>query len=304
MLDREPLTDCPLCGSSLAGDRVRRLSGFEKDHLVECRTCGFVFSLLKPNEQDYERVYGSYDYVSEDDRRTPLSIDKEREVAKRLLAYKKTGKVIDLAAGAGRFLEHFRELGFECHATEFSEEMCGYLEAKGFRTHRGGLFPETAEKASFDIAIFTEIIEHINNPIPVLQTICDLLRPGGCIYITTPNFASIERRVIGPSWGMLTWPEHITYWTPRHIQHALRKTGFRKASIRTQNISPYRIVQALKKGRMSSVVSGVSEQGFSDAAQEKVAGSPLLRAAKQAINWGLGATGTGSSIEAIYVKRG
>jgi SAM-dependent methyltransferase len=300
MIDREALTNCPLCDAG--SDKARRLPKFSKDHLVRCGSCKFVYSLLIPNDEDYARVYGNYNYAAEDESRTDLNILKEREIASRLARYRQTGKVLDMAAGAGRFLVHFRDLGFTIYATEFSEKMCLYLEAKGITTYRGGLFPEGAEPGSFDVVVFTEIIEHINNPIPVLTEINRLLRPGGCVYITTPNFASLERRLIGPTWGMLMWPEHITYWSPRHLDLALGKTGFRRSRLTTQNISPYRIVQALKRGRMSSVLSDVSEQGFSDTAQEKVAGSKLLSTAKKLVNFGLGASGTGSGITAIYEK--
>lgn len=295
-----PLSSCPLCRTDLSQGGYATLSGFEKDFLVRCGKCGFTFSLLDPTAEDYARVYGAYDYVAEDDLRTDLNIEKEREIVRRLLPYKRTGRVLDVAAGAGRFLARFQDQGFECHATEFSPEMCAYLEKKGFVTHAGGLYPAEAPREAFDIIVFTEIIEHINTPIPVLENLRQLLRPGGCIYVTTPNFASLERRILGPGWGMLMWPEHITYWTPRHLHRALRRCGFRKASLVTQNISPYRIVQALKKGRLASVVSGVSEQQFSDSAQKRVAGSRILGSLKAVVNAGLRTTGLGSSIVAVY----
>ena len=294
--DHQPLASCPLCDSKIA---PQPLETYRKDHVVKCRDCGFIYSLLIPSEADYARVYGGYDYVGEDAARTPTSIAKEAALAARL-ADGKTGKVIDVAAGAGRFLEHFQALGWDCTATEFNEAMCRYLEAKGFTAYRGGLFPEGAPDGAFDIVIFTEIIEHINNPMPVLARLARLLRPGGIIYITTPNWNSIERRALKSDWGMLCWPEHITYWTPRHVDRALRQAGFAKRSLKAQNISPYRILQALKQ---RGFAANVSEQGFSDAAQSRVAGNLLLGLAKKAVNAALVASGLGSSIEAIYVKR-
>ena len=295
MTDRRPLTTCPLCASKIP---PRPIDLYHKDHIVECRVCGFAYSLLIPSDADYARVYGAYDYTGEDAARTTTSIAKEAALAARL-ARDKTGKVIDIAAGAGRFLEHFQALGFDCYATEFNEGMCQFLERKGFTAYRGGLFPEGAPESAFDIVIFTEIIEHINNPLPVLERLNRLLRPGGIIYITTPNWNSIERRALKSDWGMLCWPEHITYWTPRHIDRALRQAGFTKRSLKAQNISPYRILQALKK---RGLAANVSEQGFSDAAQSRVAGNPLLGLAKNMVNAALVASGLGSSIEAIYVK--
>ena len=289
------LTDCPLC----TGQEFRPLPKFAKDHLVRCRSCGFVFSCEKPTRADYDRVYGAYDYEAEDAARTSLTVKKERELAEHLAQFRQTNKVIDLAAGAGHFLERFRDLGFECHATEFNQSMLDYLSGKGFKTFGGGLFPEGVERGAYDIVIFTEIIEHINNPRPVLRNLASLLRPGGSVYVTTPNFSSLERRVIGPDWGMICWPEHITYWTPAHLHRALTESGLGKRTLRTSNISLYRVLEAMKK---RGVGSNLSEQRLSDVAQQAVAGNPVLGLAKDAVNVLLGATGLGSSIQAVYVK--
>lgn len=296
MTVRPPLKSCPLCDSKITPEPLKT---YRKDHIVRCRGCGFAYSLLIPKAADYARVYGAYDYAGEDAARSATSIAKEAALAARL-ARGRTGKVIDIAAGAGRFLEHFQAMGWDCYATEFNEDMCQFLERKGFTAYRGGLFPEEAPDSQFDIVIFTEIIEHINNPTPVLQRLNHLLRPGGIIYITTPNWNSIERRLLEKDWGMLCWPEHLTYWTPRHVDRALRQAGFAKRSLKAQNISPYRILQALKK---RGFASNVSEQGFSDAAQLRVAGNPLLGLIKKVINAGLVASGLGSSVEAIYIKK-
>lgn len=298
----EPLPACPLCATPIADRAPKPLAGYEKDHLVRCRACDFAYSLLDPRPEDYARVYGQYDYAGEDAARTQLSIANEMAVVDRLTPFRQTGQVIDIAAGSGRFLEHFRSTGFSCHATEFSAEMCAYLEAKGFATYQGGLAPDAAPASAFDVVMFTEIVEHTNRPREALATIHRLLRPGGAVYITTPNFASLERRIIGPDWGMLMWPEHITYWTPETLDYGLRHAGFRKHSLITRNISPYRIVQALKKGRFRKALGNVSEQAVSDKAQATVAANRGLSAAKTAINTALRVTGMGSSIEAIYLK--
>jgi SAM-dependent methyltransferase len=297
----DSLTACPACERSLDIAGATLLRGFERDHLVRCGRCGFVFSILIPSAEDYARVYGRYDYASEDDARTDFNKQKEAAVAQSLLPYKQTGLVIDVAAGAGRFLEHFQALGFSCYATEFDMRLEERLREKGFTVVPGGTIPEVGD-ARFDIIIFTEIIEHINNPLPVLRALWQLLRPGGCLYVTTPNFNSLERRLLRDEWGMICWPEHITYWTPRTLDAAMRRSGFRRRWRRVENISPYRVLQALKRGRLSSMVGNVSEQDFSDRAQQQVAGSKLLSLAKSTVNVGLNVTRLGSSLKAVYEK--
>jgi 2-polyprenyl-3-methyl-5-hydroxy-6-metoxy-1,4-benzoquinol methylase len=295
------LTSCPLCERLLAEAGAAPLPAFSRDHLVRCGACGFIFSILVPSAEDYARVYGSYDYSSEEDARTDFNKQREAAVVESLMPYKVTGNVVDIAAGAGRFLEHFKDRGFTCYATEFDARLEELLLRKGFHVLPGGTTPEAGE-TRFDIVVFTEIIEHINNPMVVLRSLWRLLRPGGCIYVTTPNFNSLERRLLGADWGMICWPEHITYWTPRTLDQAMRRAGFQRRWRTVENISPYRVLQALKRGPLSRVVGDVSEQDFSDKAQQQVAGSRLLSLAKRAVNLGLHASRLGSSIKAVYEK--
>jgi 2-polyprenyl-3-methyl-5-hydroxy-6-metoxy-1,4-benzoquinol methylase len=48
----------------------------------------------------------------------------------------------------------------------------------------------------FDAVLLSEVIEHLNfNPLPVLQEINRILKPGGILYITTPNQVSLVNRI-------------------------------------------------------------------------------------------------------------
>jgi hypothetical protein len=64
-----------------------------------------------------------------------------------------------------------------------------------------------------------------------------LLTKDGLIYITTPNFSALERYVLKDDWGIITYPEHLTYFTPKTLNHALVKSNFSKIKIYTENIS-------------------------------------------------------------------
>ncbi|MFH1539011.1 MAG: class I SAM-dependent methyltransferase [bacterium] len=57
-----------------------------------------------------------------------------------------------------------------------------------------GNFP--LEDNSFDAALFTEVLEHIRgNPLPALEEIRRVLRPGGRLYLTTPNVVALRNRL-------------------------------------------------------------------------------------------------------------
>ena len=51
------------------------------------------------------------------------------------------------------------------------------------------------EEQSFDAAICTEIIEHLDRPLDLLMKANHLLKPGGILILSTPNHASLKNRV-------------------------------------------------------------------------------------------------------------
>ena len=68
---------------------------------------------------------------------------------------------------------------------------------------------------------------------------------------------------------------------------------------------PVPINAGVEEGQPGIEKSGdVSEQEFSDRAQQRVADSKLLQIAKRLVNLGLNRTGLGSSIKAIYENPG
>ena len=52
---------------------------------------------------------------------------------------------------------------------------------------------------SVDVVLFTEVIEHITfNPVALWRAIYRVLRPGGTIVVTTPNYYALRGRALAP----------------------------------------------------------------------------------------------------------
>lgn len=48
---------------------------------------------------------------------------------------------------------------------------------------------------SFDAVVITEAIEHLENPFQAMREINRVLKPGGCLLLTVPNYGHIEARL-------------------------------------------------------------------------------------------------------------
>lgn len=90
---------------------------------------------------------------------------------------------------------------------------------------------------SFDLVIFTEVLEHIaiTDPCVVLGEIRRVLRPGGRMLLSTPNVANLSNVVALIRGENVFWPPEIFYgsvdrhnreYTPAELLRLIEKAGF------------------------------------------------------------------------------
>lgn len=69
-------------------------------------------------------------------------------------------------------------------------------------------FPES-EYGQFDVIVSLEVIEHLPDPHYYIEKFEKLLRKGGALYMTTPNFNSLSRHILGSNWNNIVFPETL-----------------------------------------------------------------------------------------------
>jgi 2-polyprenyl-3-methyl-5-hydroxy-6-metoxy-1,4-benzoquinol methylase len=280
-----------VCGST----KLKPLSGFEKHHLSKCSGCGFVFCKPIPTKEELDKVYEGYgrnDYLSD------LTIQAYERILDSFEPYRKTNKLIDVGCGIGYFLEVAKKRGWEIYGTEFTEEAVKICENKGAKMELGVLNPDNYEPESFDVVCSFEVIEHINNPRQELTNFNKLLRKGGLVYCTTPNFNAVERYQLGADWNVLGYPEHLSYYTPKTLKRVFTESGFHTKEVLATGISITRI----KKSKGSSKQATISATSDDEKLRNQIAGNPLLGVAKDVINWKLTLFGIGNSLKGWFVK--
>jgi 2-polyprenyl-3-methyl-5-hydroxy-6-metoxy-1,4-benzoquinol methylase len=272
------------------------LNGYEKDHLVRCAACRMVFALRRPTEAELQATYGSYPLIPE---LNPITRQRFLALLDRLEPMRRTGRLLDAGSGSGYFLDTAMERGWEAHGTEYDPAVVEACRKRGIRMQQGLLDPANYEPGSFDAVTSFEVLEHLVEPLRELQHFAALLRPGGQLYLTTPNFNSVSRRLTGAAWNIIAYPEHLNYFTPRTLARALRTAGFARIRIATTGISPMRLRNSVAG---ATVQANADPTNDDQVLRQRIERNPLLGLAKHGVNAALTLLGAGDTIKVFARK--
>jgi 2-polyprenyl-3-methyl-5-hydroxy-6-metoxy-1,4-benzoquinol methylase len=275
---------------------LKPLSAYQKAHLCKCGSCGFVFAQKIPTEQElieYYDGYGRNDYLS------PVTIKRYNELLDAMEPFRKSNKLLDVGCGIGYFLEVAKERGWEVHGTEYTDRAMEICTAKGIQMKQGKLDPANYEPGSFDVITSFEVLEHINNPLEETNNFNQLLRKGGLVYLTTPNFNSLLRHRLKERYNVITYPEHLSYYTPSTLKKIFTQCGFRKLKIQTTGISLTR----LKTSQGQTSQAFISETSDDEQLRNKIEEKKYLQLAKNMVNGTLTLCGVGDSLKGWFVKK-
>lgn len=271
------------------------LKGYEKDYLVKSKSSGFVFSSRIPTEEELIAYYSNY----------PIGYNVESEITKIRInevldefeKFRETNKMLDVGCGPGLFLIEAKKRGWEVYGTEFTDNQLAYLNDKEIKTLKGKLTNDSFEDELFDVIISSEVIEHINNPVEELNHFNRMLRKGGLVYITTPNFNAIERYLLRGDYEIIEYPNHLCYYTKTTINLLLKQQGFKKLKLTTTGISIARVKRSFKRKNKQSI-----EYVNTDEALRESLEVGYKKHIKTIVNFFLDVFGLGNSLKAWYVK--
>jgi ubiquinone/menaquinone biosynthesis C-methylase UbiE len=145
--------------------------------------------------------------------------------------------LLEVGFGKGQLFSHFLDRGWSMYGVEPNRASFEHVQQR--LGARATLFHGTIENVDwpanhFGAVYLIHVIEHVPDFHATVARIYRLLKPGGVLFLITPDAASQGLDYFGPAWWYLEDPTHIQFFTPRSISLLCEGAGFEIADISKQ----------------------------------------------------------------------
>ncbi|SNX60009.1 Methyltransferase domain-containing protein [Nitrosomonas ureae] len=269
LIGAEANPDCYLCGKPgeiLYRNRADYLFGTPGEWSFKVCSgddCGLVWLDPRPMVSEIGKAYQNYYTHEESDhmRQTPvvtimravlhsmsthlLGLRKERRRYKCMyLDQISPGRLLEVGCGNGKRLARMQALGWDVMGQEVDPVAASYVsEKRGIPVHLGMLQALDVTKR-YDAVILSHVIEHVHDPLSLLESCYRLLKKNGLLVILTPNIASYGHQKFGAGWRGLEPPRHLYLFNRKTLSWCAQKAGFSSLHSWTTSVGAFGIGQA------------------------------------------------------------
>ena len=192
--------------------------------LVRCLGCGFCFS----NSREVARLDDLY---AELDDPGYEGSQESRELQMRWLvklarqAHPGARTALDVGAASGLLVAEAGRQGLDALGVEPSCSLVSVARQQaGVEVLHGALPHRALEGRSFDLVFLVDVIEHVADPIGLLERCVERLAEGGVLLVVTPDVSSLAARALGPRWWHYR-VAHVGYFDRASLDRAFARTG-------------------------------------------------------------------------------
>ena len=240
---------CPVCGDagrSLFLDRLRDTTFYSAPGewtLWRCGDCRSLYLDPRPTPETLGLAYRSYythaprSAESEETKRRGLRAAVVGHLSRSEPAYVERlpvpegavrPRLLDIGCGNGEFLLRAKKAGWEVSGCDFDPVAVEAARESGAEVRIGGAEVFRSALGSFDAVTLGHVIEHVGDPGGLLALCLDLLKPGGAIFVDTPNTDARGLQLFGRHWRGLEPPRHLVLFNWEALEQLMIRTGFER----------------------------------------------------------------------------
>lgn len=171
------------------------------------------------------------------------------------------GRLLDVGCGNGGFLALARQAGWDVEGLDFDAGAVLAARSRGLMVHEGGIDVLDGRDACFDVITLCHVIEHVPDPCAMLRRLHALLKPGGMLWLDTPNLDSLGACHFGANWRGLEPPRHLVLFNASSLCEALHQAGFSAVRSRWRGMSVFDVFAASDAIARHGAAQGASYSG-------------------------------------------
>jgi len=232
-------TICVWCGKSESNlafegpDRLEGLPGLFR--MVQCEHCGLYRQnprLTWDSLSDYyPENYAAYHYTLEAKKKPwRAKYDNYGNFKRRhaIERFQPNGRLLEVGCGTGAFLRELIQSGnWEVVGIEPSQSAALYSQKTLNTPVYNARFEDVdLEPGTFDAVVMWCVLEHLTDPVQDLHRAHSLLKDGGWLFFSMPNYESLDAKLFGQYWSGWDLPRHLHIFPRPVIMEILSGIGF------------------------------------------------------------------------------
>lgn len=148
-------------------------------------------------------------------------------------------RLLDVGCGSGTTFHPFGRRysllwlaarGVRAEGVEPDERACAAARAAGLAVRHGDFLTAGLEDGAYDAVRFNHSLEHAHDPAAYLARAARLLKPGGTLVVSVPNYDGWTYSLFPAA---LESPRHLHYFNPSSLRRHLESAGFSGVRIST-----------------------------------------------------------------------
>lgn len=144
------------------------------------------------------------------------------------------GHLLEIGCGSGLLMQRMRKLGWMVEGVDLDPKAVQQAKTKGLSVFAGEIEARKYRDNSFDAIVMSHVIEHVPNPLVLIQECHRILRPEGRLIVVTPNAESWGHRLYGSDWRGLEPPRHLRIFTTASLADVFTRVKF--SSVKSRSI--------------------------------------------------------------------
>lgn len=229
---------CPICESKHVDVLHSQKFELPEGHplaagydVVACLVCGFVYADTTVTQADYDRFYAEYSKYEDAKTGTggvdnPFDWKRQQETARQIadVLGDTNLSILDVGCANGGMLNALRELGYKNLCGIDPSPVCVENTRRlGIEAYQGSLFQPFKVNA-YDCVILSHTLEHVQDVQGALTWITQCLKPGGVVYLETPDAERYIDFIYAPLQDFNT--EHINHFSMISLRNLMEARNF------------------------------------------------------------------------------